>query len=67
MRCLYTNLDTFHNKRSELLTRIYEDKPDIIGLTEVQSMVAAGYISDIDLTIDGYTMYSNLCGRGVAL
>ena len=67
MRCLYTNLDTFHNKRSELLTRIYEDKPDIIGLTEVQSKVASGYISDIDLTIDGYTMYSNLCGRGVAL
>jgi len=67
MRCLYTNLDTFHNKRTELLTRIHEVKPDIIGLTEVQSKVAAGLVNDIDLAIDGYTKYINLCGRGVVL
>ena len=64
---MYTNLDTFHNKSSELLTRIHELKPDIIGLTEVKPKMTTWIMQESDLVITGYTLYSDLRGRGVAL
>jgi hypothetical protein len=38
---MYTNLDGYNNKRNELLTRIAEKKPDVIGLTEIMEKRAS--------------------------
>ena len=67
LKCLYTNLDTFHIKKNELMCRISDSDPDIIGLTEIKHKMATWVLSDIDLLITGYTLYTDLTGRGVAL
>jgi len=67
LKCLYTNLDTFHNKKNELMSRISDSDPDIIGLTEIKPKTASWELSDIDLMITGYTLYTDLAGRGAAL
>ena len=46
LSCMYTNANNLSNKRSELLVRIDEIKPDIIGITEVwqkEDIVIPGY------------------------
>ena len=35
LKCMYTNVDGILNKRLELLTRIQDEKPDIVGITEI--------------------------------
>jgi len=67
LRCLYTNLDTFNNKRAEIEARIAELRPDIIGLTEVKPKNATWELANHDISLEGYTLYSNLEGRGSAL
>ena len=42
-------------------------KPDLIGLTEVKPKNSRYNIIEQDLQIEGYTMYTNLNGRGSAL
>ena len=37
MRVLYSNVDSFLNKKDEFLIRITKEKPDIIGLTEIRA------------------------------
>ena len=32
---MYTNFDGILNKRLELLTRIQDEKPDIVGITKI--------------------------------
>jgi len=64
---MYTNLDMFHNKKSELLIRISQTHPDIIGLTELNPKAAFWDLCETDLTITGYTLYYDLTGRGAAL
>jgi len=48
---LYTNLDTFHNKKNELMSRISVSDPDIIGLTEIKPKMASWVLCEIDLLI----------------
>ena len=36
LKCIYTNLDSFLNKREELKTRVHIELPQIIGLTELK-------------------------------
>ena len=67
MTCMYTNLDSFNNKRTELEARILAVKPDVIGLAEVNPKNAKWTLELQDLQLMGYTMYCNLEGRGVAL
>ena len=67
LKCLYTNLDTFHNKKNELMSRISDYDPDVIGLTEIKPKMASWELSDTELLITGYTSYTDLTGRGVAL
>jgi endonuclease/exonuclease/phosphatase family metal-dependent hydrolase len=67
LKCMYTNMDTFVNKKAELLIRIEQLQPDIIGLTEVKPKHAEWALTDQDLVIQGYSLYSNLYGRGSAL
>ena len=35
LKCMYTNVDTFNNKRIEFEARVRTLEPDIIGITEV--------------------------------
>ena len=35
LKCMYTNVDGILNKRLELLTRIQDEKLDIVGITEI--------------------------------
>ena len=36
LKFLYTNMDTFLNKKDSLLLRIHTNDPDIIALTEIK-------------------------------
>ena len=64
---MYTNLDTFCNKKPELLMRIAECQPDIIGFTEINPKHAYYEISVQKLMITGYDTYCNLQRRGSVL
>ena len=64
---MYTNLDCFSNKRDELIARISEIKPDIIGLTEVNPKSATWELTPSELEVNGYALFCNLNGRGSAL
>jgi exonuclease III len=64
---MYTNLDSYNNKRSELLVRIAQHQPDVIGLTEITPKHATWKLLMEDMMIQGYTAYVNFEGGGVAL
>lgn len=64
---MYTNIDSFNNKRQELLARVSQIKPDIIGVTEVNPKNAKWDLTMEDINLEGYTAYVNLRGRGVVL
>jgi hypothetical protein len=65
--CMYTNIDSFLNKKSEFLCRIQLFDPDIIGVTEVLPKYTKQEVLVQDLQIDGYDLFSNLVGRGTVL
>ena len=67
LKCLYTNLDTFNGKRSELEARIALTKPDIIGLTETNPKKCKVDIEPAGLATSWIQFVCNLDGRGVAL
>ena len=67
LKCMYTNLDTYVNKRGELRVRIDQQDPDIIGLTEINPKNATWTLQPPDLSIDGYTAFTEFAGRGAAL
>ena len=64
---MYTNMDSFNNKRSEFQARVANLNPDVIGLTEVKPKNATWSLCQQDLMVHGYKVYTNLEGRGVAL
>jgi len=64
---MYTNIDGTSNKMDELNAKIVELNPDVIGLTEVKPKNIYYQLSAQELNIDGYTVFVNLSGRGVAL
>jgi len=59
LKCMYPNLDSYNNKRSELLTRIAQYQPDVIGLTEIMPKHTNWKLLMEDMTIQGYTAYVN--------
>lgn len=67
LQCMYTNLDTFNNKRTELQARISIVSPDIIGITEVNPKNAKWTLNHPDLQMQGYSLFVDLGRRGVAL
>jgi len=64
---MYTNIDSFNNKRSELAARFASSQPDIIGITEVNNKSGRWRLEAQDLQLQGYLVYENLSGRGVVL
>lgn len=68
LKGFYTNADTLTNKKEELLTRISEETPDFIGITEVKPKNSRFPTQESDLKIPGYDCWSEFKnGRGVAL
>ena len=55
----YTNADQFLNKRDDLLLHIAGNEPDIIMITEVLPKVQPSFISDAQLYIPGYNLFTN--------
>jgi len=67
-KVLYSNVDSFANKKGEILARIEESKPDIIGLSEIHAKNEMHRISDAEYAIPTYDMFLNKnAKRGVVL
>lgn len=67
LKCMYTNIDSFNNKRPELEAMVTLLEPDIIGLTEINPKNVKWSLTTQDVQLHGYTLFVNLEGRGVAL
>ena len=64
---MYTNVDCFFNKRSEILLLLDEKNPDIIALTEYLPK-NRGEVTTAEMGIPGYTIFVNKSPRrGVAI
>ena len=59
MRVLYSNVDSFLNKKDEFLIRITKEKPDIIGLTEIRAKNERYAAKDVEYEIPHYDMFLN--------
>jgi hypothetical protein len=64
---MYTNVDSFNNKRNEVKARVALLDPDVIGLTEVNPKSASWNLCKQDLELYGYMIYASLEERGVGL
>ena len=53
LKCFYFNARSIINKRDELELYVFQENPDIIGITETW---ATDSIGDSELNLDGYTM-----------
>ena len=65
---MYTNADSLLNKRHELEFQVRENKPHIIGISEVKPKNFLYPLQESEINIYGYECLSSLsAGRGVAL
>ena len=71
LKIFYTNADTVTNKWEELMIVLNTENPDVIAITEVKPKYSRYDISDPEISIQGYCLYSkNIAGktgRGVAV
>ena len=67
LMCMFTNIDTFTNKKYEYETRMNILNPDIIRVTKINPKNASWSIIQQDLRIEGYNLYVNSMERGSAL
>ena len=67
LKCLYTNADSLTTKKHFLEDLVKDYHPDIIGITEAIPKNLNEGIKEVELSINGYEMFSNLKGRGVCL
>ena len=63
---MYTNVDSYNNKRAKVVAIISILDPDVVGLTEVNPKRASWNLCKQDLELEGYNLYASLEGRGVA-
>jgi ribonuclease P/MRP protein subunit RPP40 len=54
LKCFYVNARSLINKREDLELHVFEEEPDIVGITETW---AEENIADAELSIEGYTMF----------
>ena len=65
---MYSNADSLLKKRHELEFQVQENKPHIIGISEVTPKNFLYPLQESEINIDGYECFSSLsAGRGVAL
>jgi hypothetical protein len=67
--CIYTNVDTLKNKKTELLVLVDLHKPSFIGITELKPKNSRFALQECELTIPGYELFHNLekGHRGICL
>ena len=67
LHILYTNIDTYLNKREELHFRLQQEQPDILCLTEILPK-ARVHFNACEYQIPNYTFFTNTDHkRGVAI
>jgi len=67
IKVMYSNVDSLLNKKDELITRISDDKPDIIALSEIKPKHAALF-NEEEYTLPDYDTFINKeHKRGVAI
>ena len=67
LKLMYTNIDTFLNKREELLTRLSADDPDILGIVELLPKKRVEFNS-CEYKLPNYTLFMGPNPtRGVAI
>ena len=54
---LYTNCDSFMNKREEFKTRILKENPDVIALTEIYPKKVQIAVQSSELELHGYQLF----------
>lgn len=66
---LYSNVDSFRDKKEEILILVNEHNPDLIGLVELKPKTGTYTLVEADWHIDGYDAWPKLSspGRGVVL
>jgi len=68
LKCMYTNADTLSNKMHELEVILKCFKPDIFAVTEVMPKTCRLPITEAEISMEGYSLVSNLKGgRGVVV
>ena len=69
LTCLYSNIDSFLNKREEIQIILQEVNPDIIGFTELKPKNPRYILQHEELAIQGYDCWHSIAGpgRGVML
>ena len=72
LKCFYTNADSFLNKRTEILTVIESDIPDVICVSEVLPKFFKFQVQISEIKIDGYDCFTNIASdtqgiRGVGM
>lgn len=69
--CIYTNVDSLLNKRSELLHITALHAPDVLALTEILPKNTRFEVDPVEIQIEGYKCYTNIqsttAHRGVAI
>lgn len=70
--CMYTNADTLTNKMEELRLRVSSEKerPEFIMINEVKPKNQRYLVTQAELKINGYEMFSNIAnndGRGLII
>ena len=61
---MYFNADSLLNKRDELKLLLDEQKPMVVGITEVTPTNYITEIQQAELSMDGYQYLNNLKRRG---
>ena len=68
LKVIYTNIDTFLNKRDEVLNLVQHRKPDVICLVEILPKSSAYIFNMCEFSIQGYHCYiADTMKRGVAI
>lgn len=67
--CIYTNCDSYLNKRAEFQAVLDLHEPALIAMTEIKPKHSRYGVQECEIALDGYDLFHNLEkeGRGVAL
>ena len=65
LKCIYSNVDTLLNKRTELHYLHEHDQPDIVSLTEMLPKNVKFAVQLAELQVDGYNCFSNICDGNI--
>ena len=65
LKCFYTNADQLFNKLPELMVRTRDNKPDIIGITEVKNKIQVSQSIRFEKLVNTKCLLKTLIGKKV--